>query len=700
MFSFVRTVFLAIGFGALFTFSAISAEDTAQQQVPEFKVPDDVQSDGAFRYSMPFNLPEFRGLVPKVGLTYNSSFKGHGSAEVWLGAGWRLSGFSSIERVTIGNGTPTYNDTRDLYRLDGIELLACNDAAATNPWPATRSYPDRYKTDTPSASCSAGGNLAPIVENYRKIEMKQQSYGGGQVDYFVVTARDGTQYRYDSVGVLAAETLVPSTWKRYGVLFQRKFLLSEIRDTQATPNIVTITYDFSSKTKGLAHRPRHIAYGGYNVWFSYSYLDKPLATYATGTTGFSGEQNWRLESVVVRDGAMPVRAYGFDYTQSAQSETVLLNSVRAYGKVFSKSGAIITGGDELPSPLKNLTYSADQTSFTEVEYPNENFHRGLRVFDYDRDGQEELIFPKVHSSDVTGDFGDSGPTVIWIPEYNLQSSYTDIGFNRQTNTAIPHPVLETMQVGEPLESYESWVRENIVGFTGYQPNADNSFFISKVETNTISPHDGATKTASFKSYGITPATGPLMTMAIPPEYTARIANLDDDPEMELLVGILGTSNPISSPTVGGQFWYYELVNGIPSYNSAINDLKIGDFADIDGDGVSEMLAPHGAYSTPQYMSPCGKYARNWVLTDSYNGDMHVSEIGNPDSCLVPSETTANKISTAYGDVNGDGAEDLVIFNIRFTESEQIYVSLSSGSGFEDHELWGSDTTLPVLGTED
>jgi len=285
-------LFCAVG---MLSSPSVASENTEQQTVPEFKVPDDVQSDGSFRYSMPFSIPDFRGLEPNLGISYNSSFKGHGSAEVWTGAGWRLTGFSSIERVTIGGGTPTYNDTRDLYRLDGTELLACDDAAAINPWPATHSYPDRYKTENPSASCSAGGNLAPIVENYRRVELKQETYGGGQVDYFVVTAKDGTQYRYDSLGVLAGDAL-NVTWNNYDVLFQRKFLLSEIRDTQVTPNVVTISYDFSDQIKGRAHRPREIEYAGYKIWFNYSYQNKPLATYATGAVGFLGTQNWRLDT--------------------------------------------------------------------------------------------------------------------------------------------------------------------------------------------------------------------------------------------------------------------------------------------------------------------------------------------------------------------------------------------------------------------
>ncbi|HHJ19944.1 MAG TPA: hypothetical protein ENJ84_09030 [Gammaproteobacteria bacterium] len=662
--NFIASVFV----GAFIAPSFLSAETTQQQtQIPEFKVPDDVQSDGAFRYKLPFDLPEYRGLVPGFGISYNSSFKGHGGAEVWMGAGWRLSGFSSIERVTIGGGTPTYNDTRDLYRLDGTELLACNDTAATNPWPSTRGYPDRYKTDNPSASCSAGGNLAPIVENYRKIEMKQQAYGGGQVDYFVVTARDGTQYRYDSIGVLAGETLVPSNWKKYGLLFQRKFLLSEIRDTQATPNVVTISYQFSALSKGRAYRPRHIAYGGYNIWLNYSYHDTPLATYATGTTGFLGQQNWRLETVIIRDGSKTIGAYGFEYTQSAQSGTTLLNRVRAYGKNVTTSNGMITGGDELPSPLKNLTYSADQTSFTEVEYPDENFHRGMIVQDYDRDGRDELIFP---SEIVRGYEVDGGPN---FPGYTLASEATDIGFDRFLNLATPHPKLAAL--GTPTNSIHP--SSTLSGFSGFHPVDNQTYFflVSNYPRESGGNDPDWHDHRYLEGYGLTPQTSKLSSMYFGRDInkTFVYGNYDDDPEPEAI----------------GQYYYlYDINEGTLEYKNASRILADGTFADIDGDSVLEQVGKNLKGTIPGYPG-------QWIVQDSYNGSFIPHGIPKPDTGINSSQEI---VKYQYGDVNGDGASDLIMFNIRQYLPPRVYVALSSGTGFEPRQLWGDSASLPILGT--
>ena len=109
------------------------AQDQAPVAPPEFNVPDDVLSDGSFQYRVPFEVPAFRGLEPNLGLTYSSSHKGFGKPSATTGAGWNLSAGSSIERVSMGGGTPTFADGDDIFRLDGMDLLLCADAEATAP---------------------------------------------------------------------------------------------------------------------------------------------------------------------------------------------------------------------------------------------------------------------------------------------------------------------------------------------------------------------------------------------------------------------------------------------------------------------------------------------------------------------------------------------------------------------------------------
>ncbi|MBL1436649.1 MAG: hypothetical protein COB08_010675 [Rhodobacteraceae bacterium] len=131
----------------------------------------DVSSNGSFSYAVPFDLPEFRGLVPGVSLSYNSSNKAFGYERNLSGIGWSLTGSSMIEWKTPGGGTPifgsTQSDSINIFVLDGEPLLARDDATASNPW--TADYPADYKTSAPSASCTAGGNFASLNEDFRKV---------------------------------------------------------------------------------------------------------------------------------------------------------------------------------------------------------------------------------------------------------------------------------------------------------------------------------------------------------------------------------------------------------------------------------------------------------------------------------------------------------------------------------------------------
>jgi len=163
--------------------AAAEEEGEAFNPIPAVVAPEDVRSDGSFRYAIPLRIPEFRGLAPNLAITYGSSNTGRGSPSAFLGAGWSLNGFSEIERVSIGGGYPAFDDTLDIFRLDGDDLLACADQNASAPYTGT--YPASHLTKRASASCLAGGNLAPQRENYLKIVVSPVTLpNGAEVDQF------------------------------------------------------------------------------------------------------------------------------------------------------------------------------------------------------------------------------------------------------------------------------------------------------------------------------------------------------------------------------------------------------------------------------------------------------------------------------------------------------------------------------------
>src|SRR5215831_5825903 len=74
---------------------------------------------GAFEDDVPIVVPPFHGIEPKLSLHYNSS-GGNGP----VGVGWAVTGFSTIERASPGNGAPTYTSS-DIFLLDGQPLVPC-----------------------------------------------------------------------------------------------------------------------------------------------------------------------------------------------------------------------------------------------------------------------------------------------------------------------------------------------------------------------------------------------------------------------------------------------------------------------------------------------------------------------------------------------------------------------------------------------
>src|SRR5690606_33544911 len=80
-----------------------------------------------FHYGSDFEVPAYYGLEPHVGLSYNSS-GGNGAA----GAGWELTGFSTIERVSSNSGGSRSCSASDMYRVDGETLVACDALGGTH----------------------------------------------------------------------------------------------------------------------------------------------------------------------------------------------------------------------------------------------------------------------------------------------------------------------------------------------------------------------------------------------------------------------------------------------------------------------------------------------------------------------------------------------------------------------------------------
>src|SRR5262245_45427370 len=74
---------------------------------------------GSFSQAIPIEVPAYRGLEPRLALTYSSERRNG-----FAGVGWGLSGFSSVVRTSGGRGVPRF-DSKDVFVLDGQELVTC-----------------------------------------------------------------------------------------------------------------------------------------------------------------------------------------------------------------------------------------------------------------------------------------------------------------------------------------------------------------------------------------------------------------------------------------------------------------------------------------------------------------------------------------------------------------------------------------------
>src|SRR6266496_22264 len=242
---------------------------------------------GSFSSSVPIAVPAFRGLEPRLALTYTSEARNG-----LVGVGWNLAGISSIERVSAGRGTPQW-DATDTYLLDGQELVAC-------------------QAGTASPSCTTGGTHATKIESYVRIKLDATA------NTFTVWGKDGTRTTFSPTVVSSGFTL---RWGQAATV-----------DTYGN----TVTYTWSC-VEGDCY-PDTITYGAYSVGLVRESRPDPMR-YGAGYT--IGETKYRLGLVVVRMGEQPIRAYKLAYATSAVTGRSLLGSVQEFGRDVAYSGTTV-----------------------------------------------------------------------------------------------------------------------------------------------------------------------------------------------------------------------------------------------------------------------------------------------------------------------------------------------------------------------
>jgi RHS repeat-associated protein len=314
----------------------------------------DGQNNGAFTESIPIEVPAFHGLEPHLSVDYNSA-----SSFGLMGVGWSMSGFSTIERTSLGRGAPSYNSsvttTSDIFVLDGQELLLC-------------------PTGSLSPSCLTGGNFTSVVEGYSRILYTAAN------DSWTITDKEGKVYTYAPIYQRSCSSCGGNingnvTW-RYG--------LQSVTDTLGN----TVTYGWVQNLFcGIWTGPSSITYNGNAIYLNYTQTPTNESIgYADGVglTHICGV----IQSVDVQVSGSRARAYQFDYSLSSQTGQMLMTSAQEYGKdAVLNSGGTVTSGTSLPA--MTMGYSTSTPGFTVGQ-------TGLVLATYNSNDQ-------FYSSDVNGD---------------------------------------------------------------------------------------------------------------------------------------------------------------------------------------------------------------------------------------------------------------------------------------------------------
>jgi RHS repeat-associated protein len=313
---------------AALTTAAASGGSSSQDQADKaYSKAQEPPMNGSFTHDIMVDVPKFRGLEPKLSLMYDSNISARptGATAGTLGIGWRMQGISEIVRTARVRGAPRF-DATDTFMLDGEELVACV-AGMVSP------------------SCTSGGTHTTRVESWRRITQTTAA------NTWTVTARDGTAYRYISIGTIA-NTGSPHT----DITSNYRWLLQTVTDTHG--NVVTYSWTCTTLPYCVIAQ---IVYNGTVITFYYDGRPDPR-TYGTGRS--LATASYRLKTIGITTGGARVRAYALAYDTSPTTSVTRLTSVTPYGKDAGIDANAAVTGTALPTTQMGYTNPGGATTVT------------------------------------------------------------------------------------------------------------------------------------------------------------------------------------------------------------------------------------------------------------------------------------------------------------------------------------------------
>lgn len=280
--------------------------------------------NGAFHQSIDIETPAFHELEPDLALNFDSS-EGNG----FVGVGWNLQGFSSIERVSSnGHGSRTCS-AADIYTLNGQPLVPCT---------------------------ALGGTHCTKEQSFQRITFDSAA------DRWYVWSKDGTKSTYTKNFHVPTSSPSSSCPYRYG--------LATVEDLQGNRVTYTWAADTTDTTLHQEVYPAAVTYNGVKVTVFRENRPDPI-TFGNGYDW--SKQRSRLKTVVVTvntgglsggGSEQTLRAYKLNYTTSGNTSRSLLTSLVEYGRdaVVDSAGSITSGG---ALRTRSFSYGGGSTGFTD-----------------------------------------------------------------------------------------------------------------------------------------------------------------------------------------------------------------------------------------------------------------------------------------------------------------------------------------------
>lgn len=284
--------------------------------VPE---PSGPTAAGAFLYSLPLNLPVYKGLEPKLALRYES-----GSRNDEAGLGWHLT-VPTVEIRTEGKGIAT-RASEEVPVLDGKFLRPCASLPAGKRVPGCTFLSDDPTHRPYFSEEDSGLRIAFDVDAWEG-DPKNPNSG------WVVVGQDGVRYDYRTARLANSDPFA--------------YLLTTITDPVG--NQVRYHYVPDTPTGEPYRYLAGITYNGVKVTLFWESRPDIVLT-AQGRPSLA-RLRYRLRTILVEACTRPdapgyetVRAYALTYAMSGTSGESLLKSVQELGAdvvVDRQTGAVL-----------------------------------------------------------------------------------------------------------------------------------------------------------------------------------------------------------------------------------------------------------------------------------------------------------------------------------------------------------------------